>query len=59
MKSFTPSMMQPYVPRANMPAVPGLKAGQMVGAHQSDIFDYLRVFPDGRTEGNETSKLLK
>lgn len=42
-----------------MPAVPGLKAGQMVGAHQSDIFDYLRVFPDGRTEGNETSKLLK
>lgn len=39
--------------------VPGLKAGQMVGAHQSEIFDYLRVFPDGRTEGNETSKLLK
>lgn len=39
--------------------VPALKAGQMVSAHQSEIFDYLRVFPDGRTEGNETSKLLK
>lgn len=39
--------------------VPGLKAGQMVGAHQSELFDYLRVFPDGRTAGNETSKLLK
>jgi uncharacterized protein YegJ (DUF2314 family) len=39
--------------------VPGLKVGQMVGAHQSEVFDYLRVFPDGRTEGNETSKLLK
>ncbi|UCV03037.1 DUF2314 domain-containing protein [Dechloromonas denitrificans] len=39
--------------------VPGLKAGQMVGAKQSELFDYLRVFPDGRTEGNETSKLLK
>ncbi len=39
--------------------VPGLSAGQMVDARQSEIFDYLRVFPDGRTEGNETSKLLK
>lgn len=39
--------------------VPGLKAGQIVDARQSDLFDYLRVFPDGRTEGNETSKLLK
>ena len=37
----------------------GLKAGQMVGARQSELFDYLRVFPDGRTEGNETSHLLK
>ncbi len=39
--------------------VPGLGAGQMVDARQSEIFDYLRVFPDGRTEGNQTSKLLK
>ncbi|MBK8335403.1 MAG: DUF2314 domain-containing protein [Sterolibacteriaceae bacterium] len=39
--------------------VPGLSAGQMVGARGSEVFDYLRVFPDGRTEGNETSNLLK
>lgn len=39
--------------------VPGLKAGQIVESRQADIFDYLRIFPDGHTEGNETSKLLK
>lgn len=39
--------------------VPGLKAGQIVEARQSEVFDYLRRWPDGRTEGNETSKLLK
>ncbi|QOK92873.1 DUF2314 domain-containing protein [Ralstonia pseudosolanacearum] len=39
--------------------VPGLKAGQMVEARQSELFDYLRIFPDGRTEGNETSEILK
>jgi uncharacterized protein YegJ (DUF2314 family) len=39
--------------------VPGLRAGQMVDARQSDVFDYLRVSPDGRTEGNETSKHLQ
>ncbi len=37
----------------------GLKAGQMVEARQSELFDYLRVFPDGRTEGNETATVLK
>jgi len=36
-----------------------IKAGQIVDARQSELFDYLRVFPDGRSEGNETSKLLK
>lgn len=39
--------------------VPGMKAGQMVEARQSELFDYLRVFPDGHTEGNETSKILR
>jgi len=39
--------------------VPSLKAGQMVQARQAEVFDYLRVFPDGRTEGNESSKLLE
>jgi len=39
--------------------VPQLKPGQMVDARQSEVFDYLRVFSDGHTEGNETSKLLK
>lgn len=39
--------------------VAGLKAGQIVETRQSDVFDYIRRSPDGRTEGNETSKLLK
>jgi hypothetical protein len=39
--------------------VPGLKADQMVDVRQSELFDYLRVFADGRREGNETSELLE
>ncbi|MBU9358797.1 DUF2314 domain-containing protein [Burkholderia multivorans] len=39
--------------------VPGMKAGQMVEARQSELFDYLRVFPDGHTEGNETPRILR
>jgi uncharacterized protein YegJ (DUF2314 family) len=39
--------------------VPGLKAGQKVDVRQAELFDYLRVFPDGRTEGNETSRVLQ
>ncbi|MDP5239675.1 DUF2314 domain-containing protein [Uliginosibacterium sp. 31-16] len=45
--------------RSDPRQIPGLKAGQMVEVRQSELFDYLRVFPDGRTEGNETSKLLE
>lgn len=45
--------------RSDPRQVPSLKAGQIVDVRQSDLFDYLRVFPDGHTEGNETSKLLE
>ncbi|WP_137926382.1 DUF2314 domain-containing protein [Cupriavidus sp. 2SB] len=39
--------------------VPSLKAGQIVDVQQAEVFDYLHRWPDGRTEGNETAKLLK
>jgi len=39
--------------------VPSLKAGQIVDIQQAEVFDYLHRWPDGRTEGNETAKLLK
>lgn len=38
--------------------VPSLKAGQMVEIKESEVFDYLRKFPDGKLEGNETSEIL-
>lgn len=38
--------------------VPGLHAGQMVKVSQAKVFDYMRRFPDGRNEGNETSKII-
>lgn len=39
--------------------IKNLTAGQIVRVRQADVFDYLRVFPDGRTEGNETTAVLK
>jgi uncharacterized protein YegJ (DUF2314 family) len=39
--------------------VPGLHAGQMVKVSQVNVFDYIRRFPDGREEGNETGKIIK
>jgi len=38
--------------------VPGLHAGQMVKVSQAKVFDYMRIYPDGRREGNETSKII-
>ncbi|HEX5357383.1 MAG TPA: DUF2314 domain-containing protein [Aquabacterium sp.] len=38
--------------------VPGLHAGQKVRVSQADLFDYIRRFPDGQEEGNETGKLI-
>ena len=38
--------------------VQGLHAGQMVKVSQAKVFDYIRIYPDGRREGNETSKII-
>jgi uncharacterized protein YegJ (DUF2314 family) len=38
--------------------VPGLKAGSDVTVYEEDLFDYIRYFPDGSSEGNETGKLM-
>lgn len=38
--------------------VPSLHAGQMVKVSQARLFDYMRRHPDGREEGNETSKII-
>lgn len=39
--------------------IPTLHAGQIVQVRQQDVFDYLRRRPDGREEGNETSKIIE
>ena len=39
--------------------VPSLHAGQEVKVSQSKVFDYLRRYPDGSDEGNETGKILQ
>jgi uncharacterized protein YegJ (DUF2314 family) len=39
--------------------VPGLHGGQIVDVQQDDVFDYIRTYPDGRTEGNTTGEILK
>lgn len=44
----------------NDPAeVPDLKAGQVVEVSQDDVFDYIRRFSDGHSEGNTTGKILE
>lgn len=39
--------------------IPTLRAGAEVYVSKDEIFDYLRNFPDGTTEGNETGKLIQ
>ena len=36
-----------------------LRAGAEVYVDEGEIFDYVRNFPDGTTEGNETGKLIR
>jgi uncharacterized protein YegJ (DUF2314 family) len=38
--------------------VPGLRAGSEVQINQDDVFDYIREFSDGRSEGNETGQIM-
>ncbi|MDO8342489.1 MAG: DUF2314 domain-containing protein [Cellvibrio sp.] len=39
--------------------IPTLRAGAEVYVTEDEIFDYIRNFPDGTTEGNETGKLIQ
>lgn len=39
--------------------IPDLKGGAMVRISQADIFDYIREYPDGTSEGNETGNLIR
>jgi uncharacterized protein YegJ (DUF2314 family) len=39
--------------------IPDLQAGQKVEILEEKVFDYMRRFPDGRLEGNETGKLIE
>jgi uncharacterized protein YegJ (DUF2314 family) len=39
--------------------VPNLRAGAEVHVTQDKIFDYIRYYPDGTSEGNETGKLIQ
>lgn len=39
--------------------IPTLHAGQMVTVKESEVFDYLRRFPDGKVEGNTTGAIVQ
>jgi len=39
--------------------VPGLRAGSEVTINQEDVFDYIRNFSNGTSEGNETGTLMQ
>ena len=39
--------------------VPELHAGQDVNISEADIFDYIRQYPDGTSDGNETGILIE
>lgn len=38
--------------------IPDLKGGSTVTIKQGDVFDYIRNYPDGTSEGNETGALI-
>jgi uncharacterized protein YegJ (DUF2314 family) len=38
--------------------VPGLHGGQLVEVQETDLFDYIRHFPDGHQEGNTTGEII-
>jgi len=39
--------------------IPDLKSGSRVKVREEDVFDYILRLPDGRTEGNETAKIIQ
>jgi uncharacterized protein YegJ (DUF2314 family) len=38
--------------------IPSLHGGQVVQVREEDVFDYLRRYPNGKEEGNETTKII-
>ena len=45
--------------RSEPRSIPNLKAGQVVSVKADTVFDYIRRFPDGTSEGNETGKIIE
>lgn len=39
--------------------IPTLHGGQIVKVKQKDVFDYIRRYPDGSQEGNETGAIIQ
>jgi uncharacterized protein YegJ (DUF2314 family) len=39
--------------------IPSLHGGQIVEVKEGDIFDYIRRFPDGTEEGNDTGRIIE
>jgi uncharacterized protein YegJ (DUF2314 family) len=39
--------------------IPDLKGGTEVAVNQRDVFDYIRNYPDGSSEGNESGALIQ
>src|SRR6267142_1721231 len=39
--------------------IPSLHGGQIVKVKQEDVFDFIRQYPDGRQEGNETGAIIQ
>jgi len=37
----------------------GMQAGQMIDVEIAKVYDYLRKFPGGAQEGNETGKIIE
>ncbi len=38
--------------------IPGLHGGQLVQVQEEQVFDFIRRYPNGQEEGNETSKII-
>src|SRR5262249_41288905 len=39
--------------------VPGLHGGQVVEVNEDDVFDYIRHYSDGHSEGNTTREIIE
>lgn len=39
--------------------IPGLHGGQIVRVNEDEVFDYIRRFPDGAQDGNETGRIIE